>query len=883
MIELTNLHTESDVEQKLIYPLLIDSMPHGLGIPPACVYTKSSIRSIVIDKGASKKNYFPDYIVAVSGIPLLVAEAKSPGEDLEEALREARLYASELNARFSHEIDPVKFVLACNGETLVAGFHNESTARFALPIEKLSIADLTFSKFVEEFSYTGLYRWNIECIKKLRPKRYWRPRKLVGGLAAQNEEVGLNSFGTTIKADFRGLFDPANIHERDVIASECYIPSKRRDRYVDAIDRTFKAIVPPSERNASPIDDTGSPQQIIKKLRLGEKLNNQVMLLIGAAGAGKTTFVDYLRVKALPSDVRRSTRWIHVNMNEAPVSRDEVYSWLRRQIVQGVRELSPSTDFDDIETLRKIFRSDIERFRKGVGRLLEASPELYNQKLAELITQCLGDEQGYARSMCKFLSSRESALIVIVLDNCDKREMKEQLLMFEAAQWLRTEFNALVFLPLREETYDNNLSVPPLDTALKDLAFRIEPPRFDLILRSRVDFAIRKLSENPDKKFSYDLPNSMRATYTAADKISYLGSILRSIFETDQIVRRLLIGLAGRNMRRAMEIFLEFCSSGHISEDEIVKMVQSRGSYSLPMSLVSRVILRSKKRYYDGDHSYVVNLFAANIDDRRPNPFIRIAILRYLFGLAHDGQGPRMKGYRKVKEIFDVVKTFGADEVQFLREIHYLAKSYCLITEDFRVEGLSFEDLVTIGPAGRTHLYLIGNIHYLAAMAEDAWFRDEALAESIATRIRNPSLHFDNRTVLINAKTLTAFLDSESCDLIDEHNAVFSETDVPDLLTTSPLRRTVLEREKQMAGDWAGIDERHPVGKIFIGVIKNIKPFGFFVDLEPGIRGLIHSSKINAADQGKSVGDAISVRILQVDQFERKVTLESAYEDKVVS
>ena len=50
--------------------------------------------------------------------------------------------------------------------------------------------------------------------------------------------------------------------------------------------------------------------------------------------------------------------------------------------------------------------------------------------------------------------------------------------MFQAAQWLQNTFKCLVILPLRDETYDNHRNEPPLDTALKDLVFRIEPPLF---------------------------------------------------------------------------------------------------------------------------------------------------------------------------------------------------------------------------------------------------------------------------------------------------------------------------------------------------------------------------------------------------------------------
>ena len=66
-----------------------------------------------------------------------------------------------------------------------------------------------------------------------------------------------------------------------------------------------------------------------------------------------------------------------------------------------------------------------------------------------------------------------------------------------------------------------------------------------------------------------------------------------------------------------MEIFLDFCSSGHISEDYIVKMAHSSGTYKLPMAIISRVLLRSKKRYYDSDFSYVINLFGADLSNNK--------------------------------------------------------------------------------------------------------------------------------------------------------------------------------------------------------------------------------------------------------------------------
>ena len=70
-----------------------------------------------IDKGAGKRyGYIPDYSVWRSGFPLLVVESKRPDEPIEQALREAHLYANRINNRYPPGINPISHVLACNGE-----------------------------------------------------------------------------------------------------------------------------------------------------------------------------------------------------------------------------------------------------------------------------------------------------------------------------------------------------------------------------------------------------------------------------------------------------------------------------------------------------------------------------------------------------------------------------------------------------------------------------------------------------------------------------------------------------------------------------------------------------------------------------------------------
>lgn len=97
---LKDLSTESDVEQKLLFPLLTTESPNGLGLRTPDILTKISIRRLEIDKGTRRRLYFPDYVVVIAGLPVVVIEAKAPSESLDLALDEARLYGNEINALF---------------------------------------------------------------------------------------------------------------------------------------------------------------------------------------------------------------------------------------------------------------------------------------------------------------------------------------------------------------------------------------------------------------------------------------------------------------------------------------------------------------------------------------------------------------------------------------------------------------------------------------------------------------------------------------------------------------------------------------------------------------------------------------------------------------
>jgi hypothetical protein len=878
--ELNDLKNESDVEQKLIFPLICSPAPYGLSYPQQHILTKQNIKSLDINKGRQTKSYFPDYLITSRGYPLLIIEAKTPGEDLTEAYREARLYAQELNALYPSGINPCTLIIACNGEQLIAGASDNIDPSFSIPLNDLNPSNSSFSKFCESFNFSATETLCDKFDAQIKPGYLKKPRRLVGGKSVQNEEVGHNSFGATIAAELGHIFNPSTIEDRIYIVKNGYIPSKRRERYIDPIDKIIRASKPPSESNSSLIEDTGNPREIIQAISRGKNLEHKVILLVGSVGSGKTTFIDYLREVALPRDIIDTSLWIRINMNESPVASDEIYSWLRLQIIDGCKKETQNLDFDELETIKKLYAPEVNRFEKSIGKLLKGTPD-YNLKLADLIEKLESDTHSTAIAFTRFCGNERGKLPIIVLDNCDKRTLNEQLLMFQAAQWLQSEFKALVILPLREETYDNHRERPPLDTALKDLVFRIEPPMFQQVLVKRVQLALKEMGKGQNGYLRYDLPNGYTVEYSKNDTSLYLMSILKSIFEHDIYIRRIIVGLSARNIRRAMEIFLEFCTSGHIKEDQIFKIRKSEGKYTLPLYQVSRVLLRMNRRYYDSDASYVKNIFSTTQFDARTNYFSRFLILRWLKSRFHEYGSSTVKGYFKVSDLKSSISIYGFDDAIITRDIEYLLASHCLVSEDFRIDQIADDDLIKISPAGFVHLDLLGNITYLAALAEDTLFSDEATARKIAHRIVDLEHQYDAHTAYENAKDLVSYLHSERQRQSHLSEVFLNRSEFMELTRIDEMDHALQSFIANSAPPiWQQVEDLYPIGSIHTGRIRNIHyKFGVFVTLHQEVTGLIHKSKLKNLSAEKSnlrEGDEISVKVESTNILRQKIELSFA-------
>ena len=100
------------------------------------------------------------------------------------------------------------------------------------------------------------------------------------------------------------------------------------------------------------------------------------------------------------------------------------------------------------------------------------------------------------------------------------------------------------------------------------------------------------------------------------------------------------------------------------------------------------------------------------------------------------------------------------------------------------------------------------------------------------------------------------------------------------VLQVDQERKRVALGLKQMATDpWEGdIPARYAPGQKVQGTVTKLTNFGVFVELEAGLEGLLHISelsdgKIESPEDVVKVGDAVDVKVLRVDQSDRKIGL----------
>lgn len=102
--------------------------------------------------------------------------------------------------------------------------------------------------------------------------------------------------------------------------------------------------------------------------------------------------------------------------------------------------------------------------------------------------------------------------------------------------------------------------------------------------------------------------------------------------------------------------------------------------------------------------------------------------------------------------------------------------------------------------------------------------------------------------------------------------------DVKIIALDKEAKKLSLSMKELMPKPWENVTEKYPVDSVVLGKVVRLSKFGAFVELEPGVDGLVHISKIShnrIEDPAEvlTIGEEVKAKILSVDEQNKRISL----------
>ena len=188
----------------------------------------------------------------------------------------------------------------------------------------------------------------------------------------------------------------------------------------------------------------------------------------------------------------------------------------------------------------------------------------------------------------------------------------------------------LVILQMRDLTFEIYKNEPPLDTYKTGQIFHISPPRFVDVVKKRLELSLEILAEEAPEHVTFLTKSGVKVSYPKSRAGEFLRGIYSELFQQPNNLSRVLEALAGRNVRKALDMFMAIITSGHMPEEVIASVARGTGFQSFPEYRILRALMRQDYRYFNNNSGFVANIFNCDSRWERPNNLLIPELLFYL-------------------------------------------------------------------------------------------------------------------------------------------------------------------------------------------------------------------------------------------------------------
>lgn len=447
-----------------------------------------------------------------------------------------------------------------------------------------------------------------------------------------------------------------------------------------------------------------NPQLTADVLAAG--LSRRPILLVGDVGVGKTTFVRNL-IKVDAKEELSNAIVLYVDYGTKPALSRDLKDYTIQELIRQLRE-DVEVDINERQFVRGVYNQRIQEFGRGIyADLKEISPDQFKIKEIDFISSLTANIEEHLRLSLEHASKGQKRQIVIFLDNVDQRPPSFQEEVFLIASGFSANWPVTTFVALRPETFSLSRARGAL-AAYQPRVFTIEPPRIDLVIKKRLEFALAQL------KKAGSLPGLPAGTSLHSQNLDYyLRMLIHSFSERNDIVE-FIDNMCSGSVREALSYVGSFVGSGHVDSQKIILAMEKQGRYFLPIHEFLRAVIHKDAEYYDPSNSPIPNVFDISSADPREH----FATLLLLDHVERAGQAGGSHGFVERRIVLDFMQTCGFRTEQSISTLRRaFDKGLVVSPEGLKDEASGHIRITTAGAYVRKKLCSI--IAYLDAIVVD--------------------------------------------------------------------------------------------------------------------------------------------------------------------
>lgn len=639
--------------------------------------------------------------------------------NLDKALRQVGSYCTSRG---------VPIAIACNGRQLVA-FIGSRVDGIA-PTAGRAITFRSFDEMVSDFltlwnclSYPAVERGYLESLlirDSLPPAPEKLSRRLAyfPGVKKRNElEHELRILGEIFLQD---LVKDAEL-ERDFL-KECYCSSGALSQYAliskEILKKRYAASGEGNTKHVTAASSKSGASSDLLTAVIAKSVTQRPVILLGDVGVGKTSFIKHLVSVEAEEELKRGIV-LYVDFGREPALRTDLQNYVLDSFEKQLKQVY-RVDLQSDAFVRGIYHGDLLAMRSGIyGFLRESDPIAYRMKEAELLTAKISNKSGHLKRAIEHLIQGEGRTVVAFLDNIDQRSDDFQEEVFLIAQSLAESWPITCFSTLRPSTYNKSRRQGSL-SAYQNRVFTISPPRIDLVVRKRLEYALNKL-----------IAGGMLAL--ASEGITVESHMLREYIEVlidsmahNDALAECIDNISAGNVRDALDLLTNFVGSGHVDTRKILEIKISTGKYYIPLHEFIRAVIYGDNEYYSPESSFVANLF----DIVTPLPEEHFLMCFMVdFCMRSSQHSTSSSGFIAEKDVYDHLRSLGYHNRQISAALARAEQTKLL---DFAEADQASSNRVRITQRGAYVLHrLMGTFVYLDAVVTDTPITDAEFAKLI--------------------------------------------------------------------------------------------------------------------------------------------------------